>query len=235
MKNIWVIIGVVVVLLIGASVVLSQQLAKQANEGVVVTEHVKGNLDASVVLREYSDFQCPACAQFQPVIRDLVAQYGDSLRFEYRHFPLVQIHPSAAPAALAAEAAGQQGKFFEFHDRLFEQQAEWSGSAVPQVFFEQYATELGLDIETFKRHQRSSLLRAAVQDDLAAAREKGFTGTPTFELNGERMQFQTFEEFVSQIETALGVTPPAPAADGTDAATPDTTTTDPAADIRFGI
>lgn len=202
MKNPWVIIGIIVVVLFGGSFWYASSSAEKNNEGITFEPHVKGNPDASVVLVEYSDFQCPACAAFQPVVEDVLAQYGDSLRFEYKHFPL-PIHPLAEPAARAAEAAGQQDKFFEFHDLLFANQLSWSNSVNPVVPFVQYAEELELDIDLFKRHYNASLIRERVREDLAESRQLGLTGTPTFFLNGERMVISTYEDFVNQIATAI--------------------------------
>ncbi len=207
MKNPWVIIGVVVAVIFGGSIYLSQQVASKANEGVVITDHIKGNAAAEVRLTEFSDFQCPACAQFYPVVKDLMDQYGDQLAFEYRHFPLTRIHPFAEPAARAAEAAGQQGKFYEFHDLLFENQQTWSNSPNPQAFFDQYAEQLELDVDQFRTHMRSSMIKDKIRSDLNDAVGRGLTGTPSFYLNGERMQYQTFADFVSAVEAALGVAP----------------------------
>ncbi|MFN3188541.1 MAG: DsbA family protein [Candidatus Paceibacteria bacterium] len=204
-RNPWVIIGIITILLIGGSVWYSTSINASYNEGVEVMEHVKGNPDATVTLIEYSDFQCPACAQFAPIVDAMLMDHGDQVRFEYRHYPLIQIHPNAEPAARAAEAAGQQGKFFEYHDALFENQREWGAAAIPGALFVRYADELGLDTELFKRHQRSSILQQNVRDHVTEARELGLTGTPMFFLNGERMNFQTYQEFSDQIRTALGI------------------------------
>ncbi|MEX0930672.1 MAG: thioredoxin domain-containing protein, partial [Candidatus Paceibacterota bacterium] len=203
----WKIIVGVVIILLGASIAYSQYVGKQADEGVSIEDKVKGNPDAEIVLVEYSDFQCPACAQFYPYVKEILEEHGDSLRFEYRHFPLINIHPHAVPAARAAEAAGQQGEFFAMHDKLFENQSAWSNSAAPTVHFEEYAEELGLDIDLYKRHINSSLIASAIQDDFNEAREQGYSSTPTFLLNGEVMQFQTFDSFIEQIEAAIGVEP----------------------------
>ena len=202
MKNPWVILTIIAVVLFGGAIVYSKNANEKNNQGVTVVDHIKGNPNASVTLVEYSDFQCPACASFQPVVNELMAQYGENLKFEYKHFPL-PIHNFAQQAAVATEAASQQEKFFEFHDALFSKQEEWSTSATPQVFFSQYAEELGMDVDKFKAHQNSSVLRDAVRADLNEARELGLTGTPTFFLNGERMQFETFEEFIRQIALAI--------------------------------
>ena len=228
MKNPWVIIGFITVVLLGAAVWYSSHAAKQSNEGVVVgTQHVKGDPEAVVKLVEYSDFQCPACAAFQPIINDVLEAFGDQIQFEYKHFPLTAIHPLAEPAARAAEAAAQQGKFFEFHDKLFENQKAWSQSPNPTAFFVRYAEELGLDVAQFRRQLRSSILRDEVRADATEGRSLELTGTPTFFLNGQRMQIETYQDFYNQI--ARAVDPSFGQASGTEAVAP----AEPP--VRFGI
>jgi len=199
---------------IGASVAYASYVSKQANEGVVITEHVKGNPTASVTLTEYSDFQCPACAQFYPVIKDLLVAHGDSLRFEYKHYPLITVHPYAVPAAKAAEAAAQQGKFFEMHNKLFENQPVWSNSGNPATFFATYAGEIGLDVGLFKRHMKASTIEDEINESFQEAQALGLRSTPSFFLNGQPMEFTTFDEFKTQIEIALGITSPVILKDG---------------------
>lgn len=213
---------------VAAAIVYSNFAAKEANEGVEVKQYIKGNPDAAVVLTEYSDFQCPACGQFYPVVKELLETHGDDLALEYKHFPLISVHPFAVPAAKAAEAAGQQGKFFEMHDKLFENQQIWSRAANPRAFFSQYAEEIGLDVELFNRHYRASILEEKIEGEFNEARELGLTGTPSFLLNGERLQFETFEEFTTAIEAAVNP------AQSTDTATP---TDSGASDtgVRFGF
>ncbi len=206
MKNhMWKIFGVVAVLLLVGSFVYSNNAANEANEGIVFSEHVKGNPEAAVVLAKYSDFQCPACAQAAPVVDDILSQYGEQIRFEYNHFPLITIHPSAVTAARAAEAAGQQGKFFAMHDKIFENQRVWSNAASPNVYFEQYAEEIGLDMGLYKRHLNASVIDDKIMEEFRTAQQLGFTGTPTFTLNGERIQFASYADLISLIEAALGI------------------------------
>lgn len=203
-KHFWKIVLLVVCALLIGSVLLGKQIATKANEGIVTLSHTKGNTQARVSLLEYSDFQCPACAQFYPEVKTIVETYNTELSFEYRHFPLSTLHQYAIPAAVAAEAAGQQGKFFEMHDKLFENQKVWSQSPTPHVFFAQYAKEIGLDVDLFKRHSRASILKEKVRKEFSEAQSNGLTGTPSFFLNGVKMEFQTFDEFRNQIERALG-------------------------------
>ena len=203
MKNPWIVIGVIVLVLILGSVIYSNSVGSNNNEGVDISKnYIKGNPDAQISLVEYSDFQCPACAAFQPVLTDVMNQFGNDIKFEYKHFPL-PMHPLALPAARAAEAAGQQGKFYEFHDLLFEKQKTWTKSPNPNALFVQYAEELGLDVKKFRQHMDASLLSDKIEADKKAGDELGITGTPTFYLNGEKMIINSYEEFYQQIASAI--------------------------------
>jgi protein-disulfide isomerase len=202
MKNPWVIVAVLAVVLIGGSVWYSGVVTERNNEGVSFTSHIKGNAEAAVTLVEYSDLQCPACAAFEPYVKDVMETYGASIRFEYKHFPL-PIHAMAEPAARAAEAAGQQGKFYEFSEKLFAEQATWSVSPNPAGLYLKYAGEMGLDVDLFKRHMNSSLVREKISAEMQEGRSLGVTGTPTFFLNGQKMVINSYEDFRAQIEAAI--------------------------------
>lgn len=203
MRNPFVVIGVIVLLLIGGSVWYGSTVSSTYDEGVVVTAHTTGSDTAAVTLTEYSDFQCPACGQFQPVVEEILATYGDKLKFEYKHFPLSQLHPYAESAARAAEAAGQQGKFFEYASLLFKNQADWSGSKTPAALFVEYAKELGLEVDQFTRQQRSPLLQANIRSQFNEGRGLGLTGTPSFFLNGQKMDVKSIDDFKASIAAAV--------------------------------
>ena len=256
MRNPFVVIGVILVVLIGGSIWYGSTVSSTYDEGVTVVAHSKGSDAASVVLTEYSDLQCPACGQFQPVVEEVLAEYGDQIKFEYKHFPLSQLHPYAEPAARAAEAAGQQGKFFEYVNLLFKNQATWSQSRTPVAAFIEYANELGLDMDQFSRQQRSPLLQAQIRSQFNEARGLGLTGTPSFFLNGVKMDIKSVDDFKATIAGAVnpnanfnldGVNPPlqiqqvsggeVPAEGSvTDAPANPTPVTDPnAPKIQFGI
>lgn len=217
----------VAVIAVAASIVFAQYVSKSANEGIVIEPHVTGNPDAAVTLTEYSDFQCPACGQFEPYIEAVLDQYGDQIRFEYKHFPLLSIHPYALPAARAAEAAAQQGTFWEMHNKLFAEQSVWANSSNPQSYFIAYADELGLDVSQFKTQMKASVITDAIKASYDEAVALGLTGTPSFFLNGERFEFTTIDDFTKGIEAALGV------GTSTDATT--TTTTDASAGVQFSL
>ncbi|MEZ4104411.1 MAG: thioredoxin domain-containing protein [Candidatus Paceibacterota bacterium] len=200
MKNAWTVVGLVAVVLVGGSIIYSNSVSKNYDEGVDVTkEYIKGNPDANITLVEFSDFECPACASWFPVVSDIMDKYGDQVRFEYKHFPL-PIHPSAEIAARAAEAAGQQDKFYEFHDLLFENQNSWKNSLNPTGDFEEYAEELSLNVELFEQHMKSSLIKDKVRSELNEGRSLGINATPTFVINGEVVSGISFDQLASTIE-----------------------------------
>lgn len=212
-------IAIVAILAVfAAAFYYADNASERANEGVVIEANVKGNPEAAVVLVEYSDFQCPACAVAAPVVDEIMEAYGSEIRFEYRHFPLVTINPLAIPAARAVEAAGQQGEFWAMHDLVFANQQTWSAAPNPSALFAGYAEEIGLDMALYRRHVDASLIENHIRAQFNEAREAGFTGTPTFTLNGERMEFSSYEEFAAQIEAAIGVPAEDAASTSTEAA-----------------
>lgn len=170
---------------------------------VVDSDWVKGTEEAEATLIEYGDFQCPACGAYYPMVKQLIDDYPESLRVVYRHYPLPS-HPSAIPAALASEAAGDQGKFWEMHDMLFERQEEWSELRNPKDRFIEYAQELELDIEQFETYYESDEARDDVNVDLLSGNKLGVNATPTFYLNGTKLQpVRSYDEFSSRIQEAI--------------------------------
>ncbi|HEX8069573.1 MAG TPA: thioredoxin domain-containing protein [Pyrinomonadaceae bacterium] len=148
----------------------------------------EGPEGAPLVLEEFGDYQCPPCGQYFPEVERLKAEYGDRLRLVFRHFPLTQAHQHALAAAHAAEAAGQQGKFWEMHRQLYQTQAAWSKAAEPRALFAGYAQGLGLDVERWRRDMDGAEADARVVADHERGRSLGVTGTPTFFLNGREIE-----------------------------------------------
>jgi Na+/H+ antiporter NhaA/protein-disulfide isomerase len=146
-------------------------------------DHVRGRPDASVTLLEYGDFECSYCGQAEPVIRELMAAEGNDLRYVWRHLPLSDVHPNAQIAAEAAEAAAEQGSFWDMYDRLLSHQDELSPRDLKR-----HAEELGLDLERFGEELRQRRHAARVAADVASADASGVSGTPTFFVNGRRHQ-----------------------------------------------
>ncbi|KXK12222.1 MAG: Disulfide bond formation protein D precursor [Microgenomates bacterium OLB23] len=155
----------------------------------------KGSASASATLVEYSDFQCPACKAYAPLVEAFADKNKDKVRLVYRHFPLQQ-HKNALPASLFAEAAGMQGKFFEMHDKLFEGQSEWDKVSDPEKVFIKYAEELKLDIAKLKADAASQKAKDSVNQDMASGNSAGVQATPTFFMNGKKIVSpQSLEDF----------------------------------------
>lgn len=163
-----------------------------SGDSEIVTAETSNNFygqeEGVITLTEYADFQCPACGGFFPIISQVKEQFKDQIRFEFKHFPLVQIHPNATAAHRAAQAASNQGKFWEMHDRLFEQQQSWSQSNNPATVFQEYAQDLGLDMEQYNAEVGSSETLAVINADIALARDNDVSSTPTFFLDGEKIE-----------------------------------------------
>jgi formate-nitrite transporter family protein len=148
---------------------------------VTERDHVLGPADARVTLVEYGDFECPHCRELVPVIEAARKAFGDNLRFAFRHFPLRSSHPRSLPAAKAAEAAGEQGRFWEMHRRLYERQTELGDGDLRR-----HARELGLDLPRFERELAARAHEVRIREDLRSAARSGATGTPSLFINGER-------------------------------------------------
>jgi protein-disulfide isomerase len=143
-------------------------------------DHVVGPADARVTLVEYGDFECPHCGALHPIVQAARKAFGGNLRFGFRHFPLRASHPHALAAAKAAEAAGEQGRFWEMHDRLYRHQA-----ALSDADLERHASEVGLDVERFRRSLAERAHEVRIREDLASAAQSGARGTPSLFINGE--------------------------------------------------
>lgn len=165
--------------------------------------HVRGLADAPVRLEEFGDFQCPPCNQLYQDLRAIESDYGPRLAVVFRQFPLVQIHNHALEAARAAEAAGLQGKFWEMHDRLFEQQAVWSRKSDVLSSFVQYAQELGLDVARFAADFNSPAVNIRTGEDQRRGEHLGVTGTPSVFVNGQRVSGFTPDVVRAAIDAAL--------------------------------
>lgn len=220
----FVIIGVVLVAVTAAVVLMSRPSASNSttptqNSGTTIqpqaqrttpqpgatNPYTRGMQTARVTVEEFSDFQCPACGVLEPGLRRVMTDYNDRVHFIFRNYPL-QMHKYAFLAARAAEAAGLQGKFWEMHDLLYDNQKEWSDSMEPRVQFDSYATRLGLDVQRFKADMDRQDLADRVKADLLRGNSVGVKGTPTVYLNGRELvpgQLVTEEILRREIEAAL--------------------------------
>jgi protein-disulfide isomerase len=153
--------------------------------------HTMGPVTAPVKLEEFGDFECPPCGQFHPVLKKMHDDFGDRLQVTFREFPLTALHPHAVSAASAAEAAGLQGKFWEMHHLLYDNQKAWHEQFDVRPTFEAYAKQIGIDVERFKRDINSDLVASRITEDGKRARSFNVSGTPTLFMNGREMPFET--------------------------------------------
>lgn len=216
MKTSYVLWGLGIILIIGllvSSRLLNPASAPATSEetanilAVVSDDYVKGNPEANVTLVEYLDFECEACGAYYPLIKQLNTDFPSELRIVTRYFPLPG-HKNSMTAALAVEAAAKQNKYWEMHDILFETQEEWGNKQVPtpQVF-EEYARQLGLDIEKFKADVADPVTKTRVERDFDASEKLGNSGTPSLFVNGKRIDNpRSYDAFKALIQAEIDAT-----------------------------
>ena len=167
-------------------------------------DQVAGNRTSKVVLVEYGDFQCPACASFEPTIVQLLKDQGDKFALVFRHFPLIQTHKNAQLASQASEAAGKQGKFWEYHDLLYKNQTIWASISDPTATFTEYAKTLSLNEAQFVADMQSDAAKERVNRDASEGLRYDVNSTPTFYLNGKKLTLRSFDELKLAVEQAIG-------------------------------
>lgn len=177
----------------------------QAPPAITKEDHIKGNPLATAVLIEYSDMQCPACRAYYPVVKRVAEELGTKVQVVYRNYPLERIHKNARLAASSAEAAGKQGKFWEMHDTLFDNQEAWSESSDAKKLISGYAATLKLSLEQFEKDLSDDAIKKKIDSDLDGGTAAGVGGTPTFYLNGKKLESTppNYEQFKKQIEESL--------------------------------
>ncbi|MFC3161248.1 Protein-disulfide isomerase [Chryseobacterium arachidis] len=148
---------------------------------VSTTDHAQGNDNADLVIVEYGDYQCPYCGAAYPVLKELMKEFGSQVKFVFRNFPLSEMHQYARPAAIAAEAANLQGKFWEMHDAIYENQG-----SLNELFLFELAEKIGLNISQFKEDIQKTELEEKVDSDLESGIVSGVNGTPSFFVNGNK-------------------------------------------------
>lgn len=145
------------------------------------TDHVQGNDNADLTIVEYGDYQCPYCGAAYPVLKELMKEFKGQVKFVFRNFPLSEMHPYARPAAIAAEAADLQGKFWEMHDVIYENQ-----QSLNESFLFQLAEKIGLNLSQFKEDIQKPELEKKVDSDFESGIISGVNGTPSFFINGNK-------------------------------------------------
>jgi len=178
----------------------------------IVRDHnyMTGSLDAKVQMVEFADFQCPACAAANPILKQLIAEYGDNpeFNFVFKHFPLDSIHPLARISAEAAEAAGEQGKFWEMTDLLFTNQASWIIGNNQLDIFVSYAQQIGVEnIEQFRQSVQTRQYNEIISADVKDGQSLGVNSTPTIFINGEKMENYQYELLKNKIDELLNAEP----------------------------
>jgi len=163
------------------------------------TDHLQGNLDAPIELVEYGDYQCPHCGRAYPIVKSIQRKMGNKLKFVFRNFPLAEMHPDATRAAVAAEIAASQGKFWEMHDIIFEHQEDLDEESLIR-----YAAEIELDMQKFNSDFQKPEFMEKVENDFESGVRSGVNGTPSFFINGEKYN-DSWEEsqFLMHLQRSL--------------------------------
>lgn len=159
------------------------------------SDHIQGDKNAPIELVEYGDYQCPYCGEAYSEIKALQQRMGKDMKFIFRNFPLTEMHQNAKNAAIAAEAASVQGKFWEMHDILFENQQHLTESDIMK-----YAEEIGLDIEKFKKDFKDEKFSKKVEQDFEGGIRSGVNTTPSFYINGEKREELNEEELKKEMK-----------------------------------
>lgn len=185
---------------------VSKVIEKNDQNGQI-EEHLYGNKDAKIVLIEYGDYQCAGCASMSKKMKTLSEEYTDKVAFVFRNYTM-DGHPNSLSAAAAVESASLQGKFWEMHDLIYENQSDWANAGVDERndLYTSYATELKLDEAKFKEDMKSEKVRKKIEFDKATAKEAKLDATPFFVLNGEKVDTDIWgddEKFRAKINEVL--------------------------------
>lgn len=211
----WIIFAVICVLTIGGLILLSKKdsvsvdsidPAKAVSETeTAIGDHVYGNKSSQVVLIEYGDFACPGCGGAYPQLKAIKETYKEKIGFIFRNFPLTAIHPNALAASTAAEAAGLQGKFWEMHDALYENQTAWTGIEASKRtdVFVGYAEDIGLNVDQFKTDLSDPRVTAKVSRDRALGQKIKVASTPTLYIGDKKLTDEEVSDLVQGQGTKL--------------------------------
>ncbi len=175
-----------------------------ADQAALKSGGTVGSTSSKVVVTEFGDYQCPACGQWHPFVKDtLLPQFQDKILFVFKNFPLTDLHKNAQAGAQAVEAAALQGKFWEMHNMLYDHRDDWVDLANPQAKFEQYARDTGLNIDQWKKDKDSQKIKDLIQSDVQLGTKLSLPGTPSFLINGSLVSPQNFNDLTNAINQAL--------------------------------
>lgn len=201
-KTFWAVIAVIIVTF-GGIVVFNKKNNSATNVNAQPTNHVITGT-SGVTLVEYGDFECQFCGQYYPIVEQVKEKYKDKITFQFRNLPLTQVHKNALAAAKAAEAASNQGKFWEMYNMLFQNQSAWSQQSDASSSFVEYAVQLNLNIAQFKADAADPKTNATINADIAEFKKtKETMSTPTFFLDGKKIQPKSLDDFSKLIDEAL--------------------------------
>ncbi|HVW23057.1 MAG TPA: thioredoxin domain-containing protein [Candidatus Saccharimonadales bacterium] len=198
-KQFWGVIAIIVLIFVGifAFTGNGKDNGSKSN-GNQPTNHVKGQGKDGVTLVEYGDYQCPFCGEYYPTLKQVETEFDSQITFQFRNYPLVNVHQNAYAGARAAEAAGLQNKFWQMHDLLYDQNTayyssnqtlqNWISASDPITYFTQYAQELGLNVSQFKLDYNSNKVNDLITADMQAGNKLNVQGTPAFFLDGKSVQ-----------------------------------------------
>lgn len=226
-KKTWIIFGIIVVSFIGGMLVFSEsnkinldgidlgKIIPASDQNGNTEEHVKGSADSKVVLVEYADYQCAGCASVYKRINSIAEDYKNELAVVFRNYT-IDSHQNALSAAAAAESANLQGKFWEMHNLIYDNQTEWSNASVTERndLYLSYAKQLGLDETKFTEGMKDTSVRKKIEFDKSVAKAAGLDSTPYFILNGEKIDYETWSdddklrELIDKVLKDNGITPP---------------------------
>ena len=216
----WAIFAIVVAAVVGGMIYLSTQnrlnVSDISNDAAMriipaeartgdIGEHTIGNANGKVVMIEYGDYQCPGCRTAAPEAKRVAEKYKDHVALVFRNYPIPSLHPNARAAAAVAEAAGLQGKFWEMHDLLYTNQGTWSNARAKERtdVFSGYAKQLGLNVDKFNADLASGAVTKKIDFDVAVGRQLQIDGTPTFFINGNKLNLGDASSIENAVKDAL--------------------------------
>jgi protein-disulfide isomerase len=213
-KRFLAIIAVLVIVFFGIFVIANKNNSNSGGNSSAATEHIEGLGKDKVTLVEYGDYECPYCGEYYGVVNQVVQEYYADITFQFRNFPLTSIHPNAFAGARAAEAASLQGKFWQMHNLLYEENVQyynsnetvssWISASNPLSYFDVFAKQLGLNVTKFNTDYASQKVDNYIEADMDAGNKLGLDATPTFYLDGKQVQpTESVASFQKYINAAI--------------------------------
>lgn len=205
-KTFWAAIAAIIVIFGGIVALSNRHNNTTANSNAKPSNHLFGDGSTGVKIVEYGDYQCPFCGQYYPIVEQVKEKYKTQVTFQFRNLPLLQVHQNAFAAARAAEAASLQGKFWEMYGLLYQNQQSWSSTTAATSIFEQYASQLKLNLDQYKKDFASQQVNDTINADIAEFNKtKETMSTPTFFLDGKKVQPTSLDEFSKLIDAEIAL------------------------------